>query len=168
MQLTKGVEQAICIIVILSTQDKNVPLSSNEISRRLEVSPSYLKKIIRKLVVKQIITSVPGNNGGLTLAKSVDEIKNLEIIEAMEGPISMFPDTGLIEKAFKDGEYAEKGMDVLRGMFSRADQLLIEFFSSQTVADLLKESFGTTDIPTLNWNTASLSDVLREKKGEKK
>ncbi|MDQ7862201.1 Rrf2 family transcriptional regulator [Peribacillus frigoritolerans] len=69
MQLTKGVEQAICIIVILSTQDKNVPLSSNEISRRLEVSPSYLKKIIRKLVVKQIITSVPGNNGGLTLAK---------------------------------------------------------------------------------------------------
>lgn len=80
----------------------------------------------------------------------------------------MFPDTGLIEKAFKDGEYAEKGMDVLRRMFSRADQLLIEFFSSQTVADLLKESFGTTDIPTLNWNSTSLSDVLREKKGEMK
>ncbi len=60
-------------------------------------------------------------------------------------------------------------MDVLRRMFSRADQLLIEFFSSQTVADLLKESFwhhGHTDsligIPR-HW-----SDVLREKKGEKK
>ncbi|MDW7615959.1 Rrf2 family transcriptional regulator [Peribacillus simplex] len=167
MQLTKGVEQAICIIVILSTQDKNVPLSSNEISRRLEVSPSYLKKIIRKLVCKGIITSVPGNNGGLSLAKSADKIKNLEIIEAMEGPISMFPDTGLIEKAFKDGEYAEKGMDVLRRMFSQADELLMEFFSRQTVADLLKESFGNTDIPTLNWSSESLSELMREKKGEK-
>ncbi|MCK1994783.1 Rrf2 family transcriptional regulator [Peribacillus muralis] len=167
MQLTKGVEQAICIIVILSTQDKKVPLSSNEISKRLEVSPSYLKKIIRKLVVKRIITSVPGNNGGLSLAKSVDEIKNLEIIEAMEGPISMFPDTGLIEKAFKDGEYAEKGMDVLRRMFTQADELLMEFFSSQTVADLLKESFGTKELPTLNWNSAHLDELMSEKTGEK-
>ncbi|AOH56711.1 Rrf2 family transcriptional regulator [Peribacillus muralis] len=167
MQLTKGVEQAICIIVILSTQDKKVPLSSNEISRRLEVSPSYLKKIIRKLVVKQIITSVPGNNGGLSLAKRVDEIKNIEIIEAMEGPISMFPDTGLIEKAFKDGEYAEKGVDVLRRMFTQADELLMEFFSSQTVADLLKESFGTNELPTLNWNSESLCEFRSEKTGEK-
>ncbi|WP_057914221.1 RrF2 family transcriptional regulator [Peribacillus muralis] len=166
MQLTKGVEQAICIIVILSTQDKKVPLSSNEISKMLEVSPSYLKKIIRKLVVKRIITSVPGNNGGLSLAKSVDEIKNLEIIEAMEGPISMFPDTGLIEKAFKDGEYAEKGMDVLRRMFTQADELLMEFFSSQTVADLLKESFGTKELPTLNWNSAHLDELTSEKTGE--
>ncbi|MGG4266238.1 RrF2 family transcriptional regulator [Peribacillus simplex] len=167
MQLTKGVEQAICIIVILSTQDKNVPLSSNEISKRLEVSPSYLKKIIRKLVVKEIITSVPGNNGGLSLAKSTDKIKNLEIIEAMEGPIKMFPDTGLIEKAFKDGECAEKGMDVLRHMFSQADALLMEFFSRQTVADLLKESFGKTDIPTINWNSESLSELIVKRKGEK-
>ncbi|PJN87349.1 RrF2 family transcriptional regulator [Bacillus sp. mrc49] len=167
MQLTKGVEQAICIIVILSTQDKRVPLSSNEISRRLEVSPSYLKKIIRKLVVKQIITSVPGNNGGLSLAKSVDEIKNIEIIEAMEGPIAMFPDTGLIEKAFKDGEYAEKGVDVLRRMFTQADELLMEFFSSQTVADLLRESFGTKELPTLNWNSVSLNELKCEETGEK-
>ncbi|MGE6377920.1 Rrf2 family transcriptional regulator [Peribacillus muralis] len=167
MQLTKGVEQAICIIVILSTQDKRVPLSSNEISRRLEVSPSYLKKIIRKLVVKRIITSVPGNNGGLSLAKSVEEIKNIEIIEAMEGPISMFPDTGLIEKAFKDGEYAEKGVDVLRRMFTQADELLMEFFSSQTVADLLKESFGANELPTLNWNSESLCESRSEKTGEK-
>lgn len=165
MQFTKGVEQAICIIVILSTQERHIPLSSDEISRRLEVSPSYLKKITRKLVVKEIITSVSGNNGGLSLAKSLDKIKTLEVIEAMEGQISMFPDTGLIEKAFKDGKHTEKGVDILRRVFTHADELLIEYFSRLTAADLLKASFGSTEIPTLNWNSVSLSELAYEKTG---
>lgn len=79
MKLTSGVEQAICIIVLLSTQDSSAPLASDLIRKRLDVSPSYLKKITRKLIVKGLITSVSGNNGGITLAKRPEEISALEI-----------------------------------------------------------------------------------------
>src|SRR5690606_39915246 len=94
MQLTKKVEQAICIIVLLATQESSAPLASDEISRRLGVSPSYMKKITRKLVVQGVVVSVPGNNGGISLAKAATDITLLDVIEAMEGPIRMYPDTG--------------------------------------------------------------------------
>lgn len=168
MKLTNGVEQAICILVLLATQEGNAPLATDEISKKLEVSPSYMKKITRKLVVKKLITSVPGTKGGISLAKNLEEINLLEVIEAMEGPIKMFPDAGLITKVFKDGLYAEKGENHLKQVFYQGDELLSEYFSKITTADLLKEIFGTVNIPKLDWNKVSLSEFLQQKAGENK
>ncbi|MDN7243153.1 Rrf2 family transcriptional regulator [Planococcus sp. N028] len=155
MQLTKGVEQAICIIVLLATQESSAPLASDEISRRLGVSPSYLKKITRKLAVQGIVLSVSGTNGGVSLAKPLKEVTMLHLIEAMEGPIAMYPDTGLISRAFPDAQNAERGQDVLRKVFRQADQLMVDYFSKVTAADLLEEGLGTTELPRLDWNRHS-------------
>ncbi|MBB5180005.1 Rrf2 family protein [Planomicrobium koreense] len=168
MQLTKGVEQAICIIVLLATQESSAPLASDEISKRLGVSPSYMKKIIRKLVVQGIAVSVPGNNGGVSLAKPATEITMLDAIEAMEGPIQLYPDTGLISLAFQDGQYAQKGQELLRSVFAQGDRLLIEYLSKVTAADLLKEGLGTSNLPTLNWNRETLSDVINKEQDDVK
>lgn len=168
MKLTKGVEQAICIIVLLATQESSAPLASDEISRRLDVSPSYMKKITRKLVVQGIAMSVPGTNGGVSLAKPVEKITMLDLIEAMEGPIEMYPDSGLINRAFRDGQYAERGQNILRKVFAQGDNLLVEYFSKVTAADLLKEGFGVENLPTLNWNRETLSDVLNKEQDDKK
>lgn len=168
MQLTKGVEQAICIIVLLATQESSAPLASDEISRRLDVSPSYLKKITRKLVIQGIIVSVSGNNGGVSLAKPVEEVTMLQLIEAMEGPFAMYPDTGLISRAFHEGQYAERGQQVLRKVFHQADQLMVDYFSKVTAADLLEEGLGTTNLPRLDWNRETLSDVLNRDRDEEK
>jgi Rrf2 family iron-sulfur cluster assembly transcriptional regulator len=168
MQLTKGVEQAICIIVLLATQESSAPLASDEISRRLGVSPSYLKKITRKLVVQGIALSVPGTNGGVSLAKPLKEVTMLHLIEAMEGPIAMYPDTGLISRAFPDAQNAERGQDVLRKVFRQADQLMVDYFSKVTAADLLEEGLGTTELPRLDWNRENLSDVLNKERDEKR
>ncbi|WP_142828615.1 RrF2 family transcriptional regulator [Planococcus soli] len=168
MQLTKGVEQALCIIVLLATQESSAPLASDEISKRLGVSPSYMKKIIRKLVVQGIAVSVSGNNGGVSLAKPAADITMLDVIEAMEGPIQMYPDTGLIGLAFHDKQYTEKGQKLLRSVFSQGDRLLIEYFSKVTAADLLKEGLGTSNLPTLNWNRETLSDVIDKERDDDK
>lgn len=166
MQFTKAVDQAFCILILLATQESQAPLAADVISKKLEVSPSYLKKITRKLVVKNIITSVPGNNGGISLAKKLDEFTMLDVIEAMEGPISIYPDTGLIHKAFVGGNYTDKGVNMLRLFFKQADELLIQYFSNITGADFIKEGFGTHNIPTLNWNKMSLSEFLQQGRGE--
>lgn len=168
MQLTKGVEQAVCIIVLLATQESSAPLASDEISKKLGVSPSYMKKIIRKLVVQGIAESVSGNNGGVSLAKPATEITLLDVIEAMEGSIQLYPDTGLISLAFHDGKYAQKGQELLRNVFSQGDRLLIEYFSNVTAADLLKEGLGTSKLPTLNWNRETLSDVIGNERDDDK
>lgn len=164
MRLTNGVEQALCILVLLATQEKQIPVATDVVSKKLEVSPSYLKKIMRKLVVRGIIRSVPGSKGGVTLAKSPADITMLDIVEAMEGEMKMFPDNGLIEKVFNDSENANRGQEIIRNVFHGADQQLIEYFSSITGEDLLKQGFGEMEKPQLDWN--ELTD--EEKSGESK
>lgn len=44
MKLKNGIEQTICILIMLETQDKAKPLKSYTISERLGISDSYLKK----------------------------------------------------------------------------------------------------------------------------
>ncbi|MFB1083056.1 Rrf2 family transcriptional regulator [Jeotgalibacillus sp. JSM ZJ347] len=165
MKLTNGVEQAICILVLLATQEKQIPVATDVISKKLEVSPSYLKKIMRKLVVKDIIKSVPGSKGGVTLAKDPGEITMLDIVVAMEGEMKMFPDKGLIEKVFNDSENAGRGQEIFRNVFHGADQQLVEYFSSITGEDLLKQGFGDMEPPHLDWN--ELTDD-EKKSGESK
>lgn len=167
MEFTKALEQAACIIILLATQETSEPLSTDEISKRLEVSPSYLKKITRRLVINDIITSVSGNKGGVSLERELKEINLLEIIEAIEGPISMYSDSGLLKLVFKGGKHVDQGSDLLMKVFNQADQLLIQYFSQITLADLLKEGFGTENLPTLDWNKESLTEFLQhQERGE--
>ena len=47
MKIRKSFEQAICILLLIGAQDK--PIKSHELSEKLLVSDSYLKKITRQL-----------------------------------------------------------------------------------------------------------------------
>lgn len=102
MQLTKGFEQAACIIALLATQKRDVPLSSQMIHERIKGSQTYLQKIMRKLVVAGLITSVSGNSGGFSLAKDPKNITFLQIVNATEGEIKTYPDLGFLDLVFKD------------------------------------------------------------------
>lgn len=152
MKLTKSFEQAVCIVVMLSTQDKEVPLATDAISNKLNVSSTYLKKIVRKLVVANIVKAVPGNNGGLLLARNPHDITALNIIEAIAGPISLYEDTGLIGKVFEGGRNTERGLRVLQSVFEDADGLLKQYFSGITAADLFERCFLGFEMPALDWN----------------
>ncbi|MHC5318119.1 RrF2 family transcriptional regulator [Listeria kieliensis] len=154
LRLTRSLEQAVCIITLLSTQDSSAPLASDVISERLQVSSSYLKKIMRKLVVKEIIRSVSGNNGGFSLAKSPKKISLLEIVEAVESDLSSYPDTGLIKTVFGDirKNVASKGERKVTEAFKKADAAWKEVLKNRTVADLLLETLEQEELPFKNWN----------------
>jgi Rrf2 family protein len=152
VKLTKSFEQAVCIVVMLSTQEKGVPLATDAISNKLGVSPTYLKKIVRKLVVAGIVIAVPGNNGGLQLARHPHDITALDIIEAIAGPISLYEDTGLIGKVFEGGRNTERGLRVLQSLFEEASALLKQYFSGITAADLFERCFEGFEMPERDWN----------------
>ena len=65
MKVKNSVEQAICLLIIIAHSNDEKPLKSYNISDSLGVSDSYLKKIIRQLVVAGLITSEAGKKGGV-------------------------------------------------------------------------------------------------------
>jgi Rrf2 family protein len=54
------------------------------------LSPTYLSKILTKLVKASLIESAPGVNGGYKLTKQQDEVSFLDVIYAIEGTASLF------------------------------------------------------------------------------
>ncbi len=165
LKLTKGFEQAACIIILLATQEPNIPLSSHEINMRLRCSPTYLKKIMRKLVVSKIVDSVSGNNGGFTLATSADQINLLQVVEAVEGPTETFADTGLIAKVFKEFPYfTNQGTAILKNAFAKADQLWRDSLREKTVHQLIMEVMGEEKMSLYNWNQSTAKKELLIKK----
>ena len=75
MRIRKSFEQAICILLLIGTSEG--PLKSHELSKKLDVSDSYLKKVTRQLVVAGLITSKASKLGGFILNKKIEDIKIL-------------------------------------------------------------------------------------------
>ncbi len=55
-----------------------------------ELSPTYLSKILTKLVKAGLIESTPGMHGGYTLTKNKADISFLDVIDAIEGTALLF------------------------------------------------------------------------------
>ncbi len=63
--------------------------SASEVSAGLGIAVPTVSKILKMLVRKNLVASVMGAKGGYMLARHPAEISVAEIIDAMDGPISI-------------------------------------------------------------------------------
>jgi Rrf2 family protein len=61
----------------------------SEISRTQHIPLSFVAKVLRRLVLARLLRSARGVNGGFALARIPGDITLLDIVEAIEGPISL-------------------------------------------------------------------------------
>lgn len=174
VQLAKSFEQAACVLVLLATQRPDMPLTADVIHDRIGGSATYMRKIIRKLVVANLVASTSGNNGGVQLARSPEAITIKDVVLAIEGPLQTFPNHGYFDQAFKDVEpVADEGTKVVNAIFSQADKLWLDFLGGQKIATLIKELLAVPQIPVLNWYNQSddkmdeLNQILTRMRADK-
>lgn len=84
MKLNNSFIQSLAILVMLAELPEGSALKSQEISKRMEVSPTYLLKIAKKLKDAGLINSSASKNGGYTIKKDIREISFLEVFEAVD------------------------------------------------------------------------------------
>ncbi|AIC95656.1 MULTISPECIES: Rrf2 family transcriptional regulator [Shouchella] len=152
MKVKSGVEQAVCILVMLATQSNQQYVKSDTISTRLNVSPSYLKKVMRKLVVHELIKSTPGNSGGFSLARPAESITMLDIVGAIEGEGSFMRSEGLIERVFPETDAAKIGSLQLEAIFSDAQDAYFHSLKKVTLKDALLSTLNRESIQLVDWN----------------
>ncbi len=90
MKITREIDYALRIMDFLAK--KNNPLTSKginapAISDKTNVQVKFALKILRKLKIAGLVDSFKGSCGGYSLAKKPSEIKLLDIIEAIDGPV---------------------------------------------------------------------------------
>ena len=152
MHLTKSTEQAICIMVMLYLQDRHVFLNSKEISQRLNISPTYLKKIMRKLVVNDLVKANTGIGGGYKY-KSNKKVTLYDIYVALNDEVEIFAlKTDYVSKIFEGAlavdkrysKYLEKVNTVNKAIKTALEEITIE----NLVEDILEENSKIR----LDWN----------------
>ncbi len=89
MQITRAAEYAIRGVLYLCSQPEGSVCLLSEISENQKIPPSFLSKIFQNLAKVGIVSSFRGTGGGFALIKNPSEITLLEVLEAIEGPISL-------------------------------------------------------------------------------
>lgn len=160
MKMSQAVEQSLVVLVMLALQKDDLPVKSYLLSDRLEVSESYLKKTMRKLVVAGIVEAIASKEGGFKLARSIADITLLDVYEAIEGNGSFIHATQLADRIFlnqesnKPVEDVQEALDVavddVLSMFNDAEQDFKQRLQRYTIAKLLRH-VSAADFEKIDW-----------------
>ena len=85
---TKG-RYGLRILIDLAMHDPEKPRMLKDIAQSQQISEKYISRLVIDLRRAKLVRSVRGVNGGFHLAKRPDEITLLEVLETMEGPLSV-------------------------------------------------------------------------------
>ncbi len=87
MRLTTKGRFAVTALLDLAMQRSSGPVKLAEISKRQQISLSYLEQLFGKLRQRKLVESVRGPGGGYCLAKSMEHVSVADIILAVDEPI---------------------------------------------------------------------------------
>ncbi len=94
MTLTTKARYAARIMVCLARRGENGPVSRYEIGDAEGISPDYVEQILTMLRAKGLVRSHRGRKGGFSLVRDPEKITLAEVLEAVEGPITLAPCIG--------------------------------------------------------------------------
>ena len=88
MQIPRKIEYALRAMIHLADHPEGVARGT-EIARDEQIPKYYLEKVIRDLMHRGLVRARRGPGGGYQLARPADEVTFKDVIEAVEGPITL-------------------------------------------------------------------------------
>lgn len=128
MKYSKATDYALHTMLFLVAATPNKPVGVQQLAEKLEVSPTYLSKILTKLVKAGMIESSSGANGGYRLKRNWENISFLDIIQAIEGSASLF------DCSFNHGPEC-----LIQQVVLSAEEKMEEHLRNQTMSELAKK-----------------------------
>ncbi len=89
MQITRQADYALRAMLYLARLEPTQRAATSQIADEQHIPPSFLAKIISQLSIAGLIHTSRGARGGVSLARSPEEVTILEVVEAIDGPISL-------------------------------------------------------------------------------
>jgi Rrf2 family protein len=87
MQITRQADYAVRAVLYLTQLGEEQRAATSQIAQDQQIPPSFLAKIVSQLSVAGLLQTSRGARGGVSLARSPEEISLLEVVEAIDGPI---------------------------------------------------------------------------------
>ena len=133
MKLTSKGRYAVMAMADLAKNDAKKPISLSEISLRQGISLSFLEQLFLRLKKNNLVLSVRGSHGGYVLSKPPEEIKLLNIMNAVDEKIK----TVKCRKESKKGCNGKSIKCITHDLWDDLESHINKFFEDNTLNDVL-------------------------------
>ena len=89
LSFTSAADYATRAMIHIACLPEGTVVLRSQISEAEGIPSSFMAKILRRLVQAQLLVSSRGVNGGFALARPAATVTMLDIVEAIEGPLSL-------------------------------------------------------------------------------
>jgi len=162
MRLSEGVEWGLHCCTVLAALPPGTALPASRLAEFHGVPTAYLAKHLQALARAGILESVPGGRGGYRLARPVDDITLLDVVEALEGKAPAFRCSEIRMRgpaALPASQY-RAACSITRAMH-RAEQAWRAELRAQTIGDLLAELAQTINPKSIEKAAVWFQEVMR-------
>lgn len=130
MQLTRGADYGVRVMIHLAAAAKDARLSLPELAAATDAPESFLSKVLQALTRAGLITSRRGQAGGFSISPRGSMATVLEAIEAVDGPV-------VLNVCLAPGRSCHrKSWCPAHPVWARAQQAMFEVLSKATVREL--------------------------------
>ncbi len=89
MEITRQADYAVRAMIHVASLPSDSRVSTAAISEAQSIPLPFLTKVIAHLVRAGLVTTNRGMGGGVSIARAPEEITLLDVLEAVEGPITL-------------------------------------------------------------------------------
>ena len=114
---------------VLLAANPGKEVSTRRIALELNASEAHLSKVLQRLAKAGLVTSTRGPKGGFTLQKEADEVRLLDVYEAIEG--SLVPNNCLLGAPICDGERC-----ILGDLLETVDREIGDYLAGTNLSEL--------------------------------
>lgn len=134
MRISKKCQYALSAVFELALRDTDQPVKIHDIAGAQNIPPRFLEVILNQLRHAGFVDSRRGSEGGYMLARAAEDLTVGEVIEYLQGPISMPTDDA--QKANKsESFYGNYAFELLWENVNRA---ISQICNNTTFAELIE------------------------------
>lgn len=132
MKLTSKGRYAVTAILDLAFHSQAGPVALSHISRRQDISLSYLEQLFTRLRKRQLVSSTRGPGGGYSLSRPASEIAVAEVIAAVDEVVDTTRCSGAVN--CHDGQQC-----LTHELWDELSQQIFDFLDDISLQDLMEE-----------------------------
>ena len=134
LEITRQADYALRAVLEVSRLPKGERAPTAIIATRQNIPLPFLAKIVSQLAVKGILEATRGASGGVSLARAPKDITLKEVIEAIDGPITL-------NRCTRDPDACDLSPGCpIHLIFTDTQQLLVDKLSNTTFADMVQRA----------------------------